>query len=292
MPRLGVNSPMWVFTIVLAVVFAVELAIMLVVEAVDAPRGARIAVSILDALVLVIVLCPVLWILVVRPLQATIAERGAMLSRTFQVQEEERARLAHELHDELGQVQSAVLLGARSIVDATSLDGARERAADVARMASAAIESSRRIARGLAPSVLIDLGLAVAAERLCEDAGLAGGIEIERSIELGPDRLAKETEFAAYRVLQEALTNGVKHAHATRIQVELASTQGELRLIVADDGGGIAPDVRTGLGRGFGLRGMRERVLLRNGTFAVAPTPGGGTTIRATFPLVHDEAGP
>ncbi|MDZ4829286.1 MAG: sensor histidine kinase [Phycisphaerae bacterium] len=290
MRRLDTISPIRIFVIVLTVVFTVETAIMFVVERIDVTRDSRAIIALLDALTLVAALSPVLWLLVVRPLRATIAERGAMLARTLRAQEEERARLARDLHDELGQVQFAILLGARSVVNAQTLADAQTRAAEVARMASESIESSRRIASGLAPGVLIDLGLAVAAERLCEDIALASGLSIEHTIALGPERLARETEFAAYRVLQEALTNCVKHARAAHVRVTLDATDDMLRLSVADDGSGIAPNLDANHGDGFGLRSMRERILLRNGAFSVVSSPMRGTTVTATLPVVHDSS--
>lgn len=297
MPRPEPVSPIRVFVIVLAVVFAVELSIMFVVDTLDDAGVPRVLVSLLDALVLVVVLWPVLWLFVVRPLRATIAERRAFLSRTLTIQEEERSSLARDLHDELGQTQTAVLLGARSIMNAATLADAKERAAEVARMASSTIESSRRIARGLAPGVLLDLGLAIAADRLCEEIASASGIEVERTIRLGARRLDSEIEITAYRVLQEAMNNAVKHARATHLRVVLGSSGAALRLVVSDDGVGM-PAGATGARGGFGLEGMRQRVMLRDGSIEIRSQPATsisgaqGTTITATLPLREEPRAP
>lgn len=285
MPRRGLISPIRVFAIVLGVVFLLETSIMLLVESGDTARGSRLFLSLLDAIVLVAVLWPVLWFLVVRPMRATIAERDAFLSRTLTIQETERANLARELHDELGQTQTAVLLGARSILAAPTLEDAKERAEEVARMAASSMESSRRIARGLGPGVLTDLGLGVAAERLCEEIASASGLEIERTVRLGSGRFDPETEIVVYRVLQEALNNAAKHARATRVGVQLEAVDGTIRLVVSDNGVGMPGGAGARVGRGYGLQGMRERVTLQRGTFAITSGPGSGATVTASIPL-------
>lgn len=296
MQRLDSISPVRVFLVVLAVVFVVEATIMLAVEWFDAlPQGGPL-VSLIDALVLVLVLCPVLWLLVVRPLRGAVEMRGSFLSRVLAAQEEERARIGRDLHDELGQLQTAVLLGAQSIRTAGDLSEARRRSEEVARMASAAIEASRRLARGIVPGALADLGLGVAADRLCEDLSTSG-LTIERSIAVGDRRFAPEVEIAAYRVLQEALTNVVRHSGAARAWISIDADDRALSLEVHDDGvgipsgvvgGGASPAERPADGSrsGMGIAGMRERILLLDGSFDVASPPRGGTTIRVRIPLV------
>lgn len=277
-------SPIRVLVIVLVVAFGVELGIMLLLER-DGPTGGQdFLVSLLDAVFVVGALWPVLWIFVVRPLRATISERRAFLDRTLTIQEEERSRLARDLHDELGQAQTAVLLGARSIMNAATLADAKIGAEKVVRMAASTIESSRRLARGLATGVLTELGLAVAVDRLCEDVSSTSGIAIERTIRTGSGRYDPDIEIAAYRVLQESLNNAVRHAQATRLQVLIEDTGGSLRLTVSDNGVGMPPGSSGGRGGGFGLQGMRQRVLLRDGTFSIRSSPGDGTTIVASFP--------
>lgn len=293
MGRSDAILPIRVFAIVLAVAFGVELAIMVFVGELEAPLRTRRLLSVVDALLLVIVLCPVLWFLVVRPLRATLAERGELLARTIGIQEDERARLARDLHDELGQCQTAILLAARSIRAAPTLDDAKARADEVARMASEAVDATRRLARGLGPGVLLDLGLAVAAERLCEDIAAASGIPIERVVRLDDADLSDERAITLFRVLQEALTNAVRHARPTRIGVELLrvrdGTRDELRLVVCDDGRGFSP-TSLPTGAGFGLRGMRERIALQGGRMSVRSVPGQGTTVTATIPLPSERS--
>lgn len=278
----GAVSPLRVFGLVLAIVFAVEYAIMaLLVAASPVPRPSA-ALSLLDSVVLVAALCPALWLLVVRPLRRLVSERGALLARALAIQEEERARLARDLHDELGQAQTAVLLGLRSVANARTLDQARERAESVHEIAVGAVESTRRMARGLSPRVLLDFGLSEAIERVCEDVSAASGIDITRTIDTGTDRLPASIEIAAYRVVQEALTNAVKHAHASSIGVRLWLEDGRLILEVSDDGRGLPEADRAA--SGLGLAGMRQRVVLLGGEFRATSGAASGTILRASFP--------
>jgi len=285
MRRIENISPIRVFLIVLAVAFAVEMSIMVVMETLDPPRPQGMWLSLLDAVVLVMVLCPVIWLLLVKPLRKTLIDRSRLMAHLLTLEEDERAKLARDLHDELGQTQTAVLLGARSITSATSLNLAHERAEEVARTAAIAIEATRRLTRGLSPMVLIDLGLAAAAERLCEDIAAAGAVPIDCTIDLGAGRPPREIEIALYRVLQEALTNTVKHARASRVQVTLQATSEAITLTIADDGRGLPTNGSGDRSGGMGMANMRERVGLLNGTLAVQSAPNRGTTITSCIPL-------
>ncbi len=277
-------SPVRVFLLVLVAVFVVEFAIMIVLAAVNsAGDGWRLS-ALVDSAALVAVLCPVLWWLVVRPLRALAAQRGALLAQALHVQEEERAKLARDLHDELGQAQTAILLGLRSVSSAGTLEEARDRAAGLHQMASDAVDSARRMARGLSPSVLTDLGLEAAADRLCEDVAAASGVCIHRSLRLGPQRMSPSVEIGAYRVLQEALTNAAKHAHATTVRVSLSRSHDALLLSVQDDGIGMPADAKPLAEHGLGMAGMRERVALLGGSFGVESRAGAGTAVSASIP--------
>jgi len=292
MKRLETISPVRVLLIVLAVVFVVEATIMVVVQLFEVPPGDGILLSFIDALVLIIALCPALWLLVVRPLRATMAVRGQLLARVLTAQEEERARLARDLHDELGQMQTAVLLGARSITAAATLADARARAEEVARMAGSALDASRRLARGIGPGVLIDLGLGVAAERLCEDLSAGSGVAIEATNRIGQRRFDAAIEIAAYRVLQEAITNALRHSGAAMIRVSVEADERSLRLQVGDDGRGMSSIDSKACRGGMGLVGMRERLAMLNGAFEIQSAPGAGTTVRAILPLARSGEAP
>lgn len=280
-------SPVRVFLLVLVVVFLVECLIMMGLLAAEPFSRSALMPGLLDAAVLVCTLCPVVWMLVVRPLRALVADRGRLLARTLRLQEEERARLARDLHDELGQVQTAVLLGLRAVMGAQSLEDARRLAAEVHESAMAASEAARALARGLSPTVLTDFGLVRAIERVCEDLQVGSGVQIEQRLEAGPTRPDPSIEIAMYRVAQEALTNAVRHASARRIEVELRADGGWLSLRVQDDGRGLPADLeqRARAARGLGIKGMRERVVLLGGRFSLVGGPSGGTTLTASIPL-------
>lgn len=285
----GSVTPVRVLPLVLAAVFGVELAIMLVLSASRPFSGGAVVTSLVDATILAAVLCPVLWLLVVRPLDILVRERGVLLSRLLQMQEDERARLARDLHDEVGQQQTAVLLALRSVVEAGSLEVARARAEAAREIAAGALESARRLARGLAPTVLKDLGLGPALESLCDDYVRLGGPAIDRDIRIG-GRLNPDIEIAVYRIGQEAMSNAVQHSDATRIQVRAVREAGGLRLTIRDNGRGLPGEAVPATGApGLGLRGMRERAILMNGAFEASSGPGKGTTISAFLPETTHE---
>lgn len=287
MRRPDTISPNRVFLLVLGVVFTVEVLIMVVFATTGFSSANGLLLSVIDALVLVAVLCPVLWMLVVRPLRSMSASRGALLAHSLTMQEEERAKLARDLHDEVGQVQTAILLGTRSIAAADTLQQAHERAETVHQMASEAVEATRRIARGLSPSVLLDFGLGPAVERVCEDIAATGTVELVRDIRMGTVRVDPAVEIAAYRVLQEAITNAAKHSGASSIRVSLYLDGDQLRLCVADNGRGLPAVLaqRKGAGTGLGLAGMRERVTLLHGDYYISSNSQGGTSVVASIPV-------
>lgn len=272
------------FALVLAVVFAVELTIMLAVSVIPPQFRDDLWLSLADSALLVAVLCPALWILIVRPLRALVAERGVLFRRSLEIQEEERARLSRDLHDELGQAQTAVLLGLRSIINATTADEARARAEAVHRIATSAIESTRRIARGLSPTVLRDFGIGCALERICEDFAASGPVEIIREFDVGALRFDPAIEISAYRVVQEAVTNALKHAGAAHVRVALSHSAGRLRISVSDDGKGMLQAETPDSGSGLGLTGMRERIVLLGGEFEVTSDDTMGTIVCAAIP--------
>lgn len=285
-------SPIRVFLTILASVFLTEAAIMLVFRiAPQRYRESDIA-SFVDALLLVGIVSPIVWILVVRPLRQLVIDRGELLARAMAIQEEERARLAHDLHDEVGQVQTALLLAARAVMNSQP-GQINERAHLVHSLAVETMESTRRLARGLSPSVLTDFGLAQACERVCEDLSDASGVTIIRSFPIGASRFDSKVEIAVYRVMQEALTNALRHADAAEVHVRIEHANGELLLEVSDDGCGMAIESRQDVARsGMGMASMRERIVLLGGRFEIASSEVTGTTLRARLPAeVRDEPG-
>ena len=204
-------------------------------------------------------------------------ERRDSARRALSAQEEERRRLARELHDEVGQALTAVLLqleGAERNVDGA----ARERVREAREATRATLEEVRAIARGLRPEALDDLGLASALRQLCTEAERSGVI-VRRSI--APElALEPEAEVVVYRVAQEAITNALRHSGAEAIDVVLAADEAGVTLTVRDDGRGFDGEPSDGTG----LRGMRERAVLAGGRLDVLATPGRGTDVTLRLP--------
>jgi signal transduction histidine kinase len=211
-------------------------------------------------------------------------ERNAF-RRVVEAQELERRRLARELHDETGQALTSILLGLKGLDDA--VEGADERAAvaGLRELVVATLQDVRRLAVELRPKVLDDFGLVPALERLTESFAEQTKIRVGFESSLGGERLAPEVETALYRIVQESLTNVVKHAHARSVSIVLARQPNAVLVVVEDDGTGF--DFEQTRPDGFGLEGMRERVGLLGGTLKIESDvrAGGGATIVAEVPL-------
>jgi len=202
------------------------------------------------------------------------SERRESARRALAAQEEERLRIARELHDEVGQALTAVLL---QLDRAASGEQPAERIAEAREAARATLEEVRAIARNLRPEALDDLGLAAALRQLCNEAERAG-VEVERRI--SPDvRLAPEVEVVVYRVAQEAITNVLRHAAAERLVCVLERAGSGARLLVVDDGRG-----RGDAPAGSGLQGMRERAVLAGATLEITTPASGGTSVSLRVP--------
>ena len=204
-------------------------------------------------------------------------------------QELERSRLARELHDETGQALASILLGLQSIRAAGSDADADRAVAQVREMIVQALQDVRRLAVELRPSALDDFGLAPAVERLAATFEERTGIHTALESNLPGGRMLPEIETVLYRVIQEALTNVVKHAGAERVSIVIAQRGNGISVVVEDDGRGFhAGEVREDA---LGVVGMRERVALVGGTLEVESSPGAGTTVAAYVPVAR-KAGP
>ncbi|HSC48704.1 MAG TPA: GAF domain-containing protein [Gaiellaceae bacterium] len=203
-------------------------------------------------------------------------ERDA-LRRVVAAQELERQRLARELHDETGQALTSILLGLKQLEGAKSpeaLEGLRE-------LVVATLQDVRRLAVELRPKVLDDFGLVPALERLTQNFAEHTGIAVDLEASAITERLPMEVETAIYRIVQEALTNVVKHARAQRVSVLLTRANGRIKAVIEDDGTGFDQNATDG---GIGLIGMRERIELLDGSLAVETTPTSGTTVAVEVP--------
>jgi two-component system sensor histidine kinase UhpB len=200
-------------------------------------------------------------------------ERARSNAAALAAQEAERRRIALELHDEIGQGLTVVLLGLKQVVDRAPAE-----LADELRLVQDAARSSlnevRKVARRLRPGELEDLGLVSALAALATDFSTHTGAHVLRRFAAGLPTLTDDAELVIYRVAQEALTNAARHANADTVELALRSQGETVVLSVADNGSGLQGDV---VEDGAGLRGMQERALLVNGHLAVGRRVGGGT---------------
>ncbi len=203
----------------------------------------------------------------------------------WKVQEEERRRLARELHDGIGQNLTALkhrlaLLGAAL---EPGQDALHERVQAAIVLCTATLEDTRQLSRLLRPPILDDLGLAPALRWLARSVEGSGGPEVLLEIDT-PDSLDPDLQTLLFRFVQEALNNTCKHAQARSASVRMQLHGSQLRLCIEDDGRGFDPAQAMDAG-GSGLGGMRERLRLYGGRFELNSTPGAGTRINAVIPL-------
>ncbi|MFG1704381.1 histidine kinase [Nonomuraea sp. M3C6] len=205
------------------------------------------------------------------------AERSASSAHALAAQEGERQRIARELHDEIGQSLTVVLLGLKRVVDRAPAD-LQDELHGVQETVRASLDEVRQVARRLRPGVLEDLGLHSALSALSSDISQTSGVPVTRSVQHDLPELGADVELVLYRIAQESLTNVARHAHATRAELSLATEDGRLTLRVSDNGRGGA------LHEGAGIRGMRERALLIGANLTVDSPPGEGTRVRLVIP--------
>lgn len=214
------------------------------------------------------------------------------LSALTHAEEDERRHVARELHDDTVQTIVALIQRLEVCERADSPTDLSCRLDDVRDLASQSLDSIRRLIYNLRPLYLEDLGLATAAETLCKDVERSmGAPRIQLSISGEQIRLASDLELTAFRILQEALTNVLRHAKARTVQVRLEFGEHNLTLTVQDDGQGfVTPASAQDLAREghFGLIGMRERALRFGGHLSLQSQPGYGTTLMVTLPSEHE----
>jgi two-component system sensor histidine kinase UhpB len=207
------------------------------------------------------------------------AERRRAGSAALQAQEEERARIARDLHDEVNQSLTGLLLRLEAVREAAppELEG---ELAETKALANQAMRELLSLARQLRPTALDDLGLAAAIAGQVEQLG-RGEIDTDFATEGDLSALGDDAQLVVYRVAQEALSNAGRHSGAARVDVQLRRNEEGVELTVTDDGRGFAFDEAEG---GLGISGMRERALLIGGKLTIESRPGHGTTVRLTVP--------
>jgi signal transduction histidine kinase len=211
--------------------------------------------------------------------RAAEARLRQLSGRLITAQEEERARLARDLHDDAGQRLALLAIELDELRASPLADRARELSADLHRMA-----------HQLHPAILDQLGLLPAARRFGAELQARHGIEVEVASEAWPTELPRDEALVLYRVLQEALQNAVKHSGAARVDVAFRATRDELLLRISDRGRGFAPEQVEEPGS-LGLAGMRERLRLVGGGLRIDSAPGGGTIVDAWLPRPGAAAG-
>ena len=217
------------------------------------------------------------------------AARGQLLEKIITAQEEERKRIARELHDETGQALASLMVRLRNVEKTPTSGETHQQLQELREVLAATLDRVRHLAFDLRPSVLDDMGLAAALRRYAQEYQERFGITVEvQTVGLDGQRLTPEVETSIYRIIQEAMTNATKYADCTHISVLLQVRRNQLFVIVEDNGRGfdVQQVFREEAGRSkLGLYGMKERAELIGGYLDIESQPGEGTTIYLRMPL-------
>jgi signal transduction histidine kinase len=208
-------------------------------------------------------------------------ELRKLSSRLVTAQEEERRNLSRELHDEIGQSMSAMLVELGRLEAAPDSETRGERLASVRRLAESSVGMVRNMALLLRPSMLDDLGLIAALRWQAREVTRRSGLKVKMAADDITEDLPDTYRTCLYRVVQEALNNCAQHSQATQVRVVVHRDQDGLQVTVQDDGIGFEPSRE----KGMGLLGMEERVERLGGRFSINSKPGSGTILRIQLPL-------
>jgi signal transduction histidine kinase len=223
-------------------------------------------------------------------------ERGDLLRKIITAQEEERRRVARELHDEVSQTLTGLVMSLGSTEALLDKDptAARQRLESLRGMCSEAVEEVRRLIRDLRPSLLDDLGLVAAIGWYAENYLAPAGVKAELETKGFGRRLPPTVEITLFRVVQEAITNIVKHAQAKTAHIRLQITPSTIVGSIKDDGVGVSVDtlrLRRRKGIAVGLLGMEERISLLGGKLSIESQPGEGTQVYFEIPRQENSSG-
>ncbi len=222
------------------------------------------------------------------------ALKAELLHRTVIAQESERQRIARELHDETGQTLTALGMGLRGMSEmiSTNRNRAIEQAHQLEQLAMAGVEELQRMVAGLHPPQLDDLGLLAALRWYASDINARSGIKVNIVNHGVKPQLSSDVRSVVFRIAQEAITNGVRHANASAIDVQLDYSVDNIYLRVEDNGQGFNTDVvlkkKPGKPTAWGLLGMVERAALVGGTCNIFSVPGKGTLIEVNVPIIGE----
>jgi signal transduction histidine kinase len=212
--------------------------------------------------------------------------RARYVSGVIAAQEEERKRIARELHDSTSQSLTSLLVGMKALSDDCDSPAIRQRAEDLRSVAGRTLAEVHNLALQLRPSVLDDLGLPAALERYVNDCGQRYHLQIDLAVQgLQTQRLPPEVETALYRIVQESLTNVARHAQATTASVLIEWRNGSVRAIVEDDGRGFDPLTAGKAEQRLGLYGIRERAELLGGMLTIESSSERGSSLFVEIPV-------
>lgn len=208
-----------------------------------------------------------------------------LLAREFSAQEEERRRIARELHDEAGQLLTSLLVGLRTLADSPNIADAKAKGHRLREIAAQAIDEIGRLARGLHPAVLYDHGLGVALSRYVTEYTKTHNIAVDLKLDgLDSCNLQPEVQIRLYRILQEALTNVARHSGAKTVRIRFARLATALEVAVSDDGCGFDPKAVAVSSHRLGIQSMRERAAMLGGSVSFT-SQRKGTKILVQVPL-------
>lgn len=219
------------------------------------------------------------------------AARQVLLRSLVEAQEEERRRLARELHDGAGQTLTSLLVRLKTLENKANLPPVQKDLQVMQGLVSVTIEQIRSLAHELRPAALEEFGLSLALESLVKEMSEQEALDGRCRCALDAGPIPNEIEAVLYRIAQEGLTNVLRHAHATHVSLEVDRNDYEIIMIIEDDGVGFDP-ANLGSGNGkrhFGLVSMRERAEILGGTLDIYTAPGQGTTIRVQVPVSEFE---
>lgn len=221
--------------------------------------------------------------------------RTHLLQKLIVAQEEERKRIARELHDQTGQNLTSLIMRLKCLEEECPNSNRQCRLDEMRYLVKCTAEDIHRLAVDLRPSILDDRGLVAALEKYVDEYRTNYGIDVDLHVNWqGKNRLSREVEVTVYRIVQEALTNVKKYAKADNVSVIITCKEDELTAIIEDDGVGFDADqlmIENAGGSKLGLYGMRERAILAGGNVTIESTPSMGTTIYAKIPLGGNQGG-
>ncbi|MED4586434.1 PAS domain-containing sensor histidine kinase [Brevibacillus choshinensis] len=207
----------------------------------------------------------------------------------IQAQEEERKRIARELHDGVGQALYSILVGLNVVGQSQLSDPIRQHVTDLLQMTAKAMEEVKRMALELRPSALDDLGLLPALRSLMKRVEKSFGIQVELHVQGERRRYSAAMETALYRIVQEAMTNTAKYAQASQLGIVFENREKEVVVTIVDDGVGFEVEKALHTGKGLGVFGMKERAQLLGGSVDIRSAPDEGTTVIVRIPVPKEE---